>query len=646
MQLFYISPILFPLLGLLINATLGKRLGERAIGAVASLMVIAAFIVSAMVFSQVGALPEGTSAIPVDLGIPWIQVGTLTVPFGLQLDALSATMMLIVTGVGALIHIYSIGYMHGDPRFQRFFVYLNLFIASMLVLVMSNNFLLMFVGWELVGLCSYLLIGFWFNNIKNAEAGRKAFVVNRIGDVGFILAIMAIFVAFGTLTFTDVFSKVATFGVNAPIIVGITLLLFVGATGKSAQIPLFVWLPDAMAGPTPVSALIHAATMVTAGIYMMTRAHVLFAAAPDTQTVVAVVGALTAFVAGSVALTQNDIKKVLAYSTISQLGFMVAAAGLGAYVASVFHLATHAFFKALLFLAAGSVIHGMEHLSHSKHGAHGDHKEPIDPQDMRNMGGLRTKMPVTFIVFLIGSLALAGIFPLAGFWSKDEIIVAALSKNILVFVLLGITAVFTAFYVGRQLVMVFFGKPRTEDAAHAAESSPLMTIPLIILAVLSAIGGALNLPGVGSLGNWLAPVLGEAEAEAFQIGVAGFFTVLSIAALAGAWALYRNAYAKADDKDPLQKLGPLYTFIKRAWFIDAIYKDVVVKLFYAACSFLARVFDIGGIDGVVNGAGTLVQKASGGLRKAQNGFVRSYGLMMLVGVVVIVAWFVYSAGAR
>jgi len=642
MQLLYFSPILFPLLGLLINATLGRRMNEWMIGAIASGMVIASFVVSVVVFTQVGQ-----GAVAVDLGIPWIQVGALNVPFGLELDALSATMMLIVTGVGALIHIYSIGYMHGDPRFQRYFVYLNLFIASMLILVMTNSFLLMFVGWELVGLCSYLLIGFWFNNIKNAEAGRKAFVVNRIGDAGFILAVLAIFFTFGSVTFSDVFGRVAAMNaINSPIIVVITLLLFVGATGKSAQIPLFVWLPDAMAGPTPVSALIHAATMVTAGIYMMTRAHVMFAAAPDTQTVIAVVGGLTAFVAGSVALTQYDIKKVLAYSTISQLGFMVAAAGLGAYVSSVFHLATHAFFKALLFLAAGSVIHGMEHLSHTAQTPHGSQGAHIDPQDMRNMGGLRTKMPITFIVFVIGSLALAGIFPLAGFWSKDEIIVAAMQHNPFVYALLGITAVFTAFYVGRQLIMVFFGKPRSENAEHAVESSPLMTTPLIVLAVLSLIAGALNLPGVGSLGKWLAPVLGEYEVETFQIGVAGFFTVLSIAALAVAWLLYRNAFTKVADKDPLEKLGALYVFSKRAWFIDAFYQNVVVKLFYAASSFLARVLDIGGIDGLVNGAGVVVRNTSGALRRVQNGFVRSYGLMMLLGVVVVVAWFLMNGIGR
>jgi NADH-quinone oxidoreductase subunit L len=632
MQLLTISPILFPLLGLLINATLGKRMSEGLIGGIATLAVGASFVVSGWLLIATGGT-LGT----VSLGIPWIQVASLRVGFDFLIDPLSLTMMLIVTGVGGLIHIYSISYMHGDPRFQRFFVYLNLFIASMLVLVMADSFLLMFVGWELVGLCSYLLIGFWFNNIKNAEAGRKAFVVNRIGDVGFILAVLLIFTTFHSLNFGDVFSQVlAMNAINSPVIVAITLLLFVGATGKSAQIPLFVWLPDAMAGPTPVSALIHAATMVTAGIYMMTRSHVLYAAAPDTQTVVALVGALTAFVAGSVALTQFDIKKVLAYSTISQLGFMVAAAGLGAYVSSVFHLATHAFFKALLFLAAGSVIHGMEHLSKKDHA--------VDPQDMRNMGGLRTKMPVTFIVYAIGGLALAGVPPFAGFWSKDEIVSAALARNPLVFGLLAVAAVFTAFYVGRQLVMVFFGKPRSENAQHAAESGSLMTIPLIVLAVCATVAGALNLPGVETLGHWLSPVIGEAEALPFNLGLAALFTLLAVGALALAWGLYRSAYAKAQDADPLAKMGGLYTFLQRAWYIDAFYQGVIVKLFYAGSTFLSRVLDIGAIDGLVNGVGVLIRDSSGALRKVQTGLVRSYGLMMLLGVVAVVAYFLFSAG--
>jgi NADH-quinone oxidoreductase subunit L len=685
MQLLFISPILFPLLGLLVNATLGRRMSEKAIGWIASLAVVASFVVSLVLFVQMGGLPTEERATfgAVTLGIPWIQAGagqnTLSVPYGFLIDPLSLTMMLIITGVGALIHIYSIGYMHGDPRFQRYFVYLNLFIASMLVLVMADNFLLMFVGWELVGLCSYLLIGFWFNNIKNAEAGRKAFVVNRIGDVGFILGILLIFVTFGSLTYADVFAQVAALSaINAPVIVAITLLLFIGATGKSAQIPLFVWLPDAMAGPTPVSALIHAATMVTAGIYMMTRAHVMYVAAPDTQALVAIVGALTAFIAGSVALTQFDIKRVLAYSTISQLGFMVAAAGLGAYVAAMFHLTTHAFFKALLFLAAGSVIHGMEHLhkhgsggaggqgsrgtrrqgseSAGTRGAHAPTPNPhspaptVDPQDMRNMGGLRERLPVTFWTFLIGSLALAGIPPLSGFFSKDEIMADALAHNLPVFILLTITAAFTAFYVGRQLIMVFFGRPRTTDARYAQQPNILMTLPLVALAALAVIGGVINLPFSGSVAHaltgWLEPVLGEVEAATLNVGLALFFTLLAVGALALAWLLYRNAFAQADALDPLTRLDGLYTFLKRAWYIDWLYQSVIVKLFYAASSFLARVLDVGGIDGLVNGVGALVRDVSAWLRRAQTGFVRSYGLIMLLGVVALVTYFLLAGIGR
>ena len=636
-QLLFISPILFPLLGVVINALLGRRLGEKAVGWLASLLVVASFVVSLMLFAQLGGVPEDARATwgVVNLGIPWIQAGALTVPFGFLIDPLSATMMLVVTGVGALIHIYSIGYMRGDPRFSRFFVYMNLFVASMLVLVMADSFLLMFVGWELVGLCSYLLIGFWFSNIKNAEAGRKAFIVNRIGDVAFILGILLTFVTFGALTFAEVFAGVERGGETVQAAVSaITLLLFIGATGKSAQIPLHVWLPDAMAGPTPVSALIHAATMVTAGIYMMTRTHVMFEAAPATQSIVALVGALTALVAGYTALTQFDIKRVLAYSTISQLGFMVAAAGLGAYVAGMFHLVTHAFFKALLFLAAGSVIHAMEHDSHGHH--------PADPQDMRNMGGLRGKLPVTFIVFVIGGLALAGVPPLAGFFSKDEIVLDALQHNLPVFVLLTISAVFTAFYVGRQLVMVFFGKPRSNLAEHAHESPALMTAPLVVLAVLAALGGALNLPGVGTLGHWLAPAAGEFESHPLDVGVAGLFTVLALGGLGAAWLVYRNAFRTSELTDPLTKLGPLYGLSKNAWYIEAIYQAVIVKGFYTLSSFLASVLDLGGIDGIVNGVGRLARGTAGWLRRAQTGFVRSYGLMMLLGVVVVVTYFLIT----
>ncbi len=645
MELFILSPILFPLLGLLINASLGKRLGEKAVGWIASIAVIASFAVSLMMFAQLGAAPateggeHGAPGLHATI-LPWITAGALNVSWGFTVDQLSVTLMLIITGIGALIHIYSIGYMHGDERFPRFFVYLNLFVSSMLVLVMADNLLVMFVGWELVGFCSYLLIGFWFKNIKNAEAGRKAFVANRIGDVGFVLGILLTFVTFGSLNFDSIFGSLA--GKDVAVITLITLLLFVGAVGKSAQIPLFVWLPDAMAGPTPVSALIHAATMVTAGIYMMTRAHALFELAPTTQTVVAIIGALTAFVAGSSALRQYDIKKVLAYSTVSQLGFMVAAAGIGAYVASHFHLLTHAFFKALLFLAAGAVIHGMEHYRHS-HASHDQagldrHDGPeVDPQDMRNMGGLSKKMPVTFVTFLIGGLALAGVPPLSGFFSKDEIMAAALEKNILVFALLAATALFTAIYVGRQLALVFFGAPRTQDAEHAAESPALMTVPLIALAVLAVIGGALNLPGGGWLHHWLEPVITE-PATSFNLLIAGIFTVVAVAGLAMGLSLYRNPARAQHEAD-----AGIGNFLYRAWHFDDVYHAVIIKPFYVISTVCAQVLDVGIIDGIVNGVGKVTRNIAGGLRGIQTGFVRNYGLVMLMGVVVVVAYFILNA---
>src|SRR5574341_1087531 len=528
-------------------------------------------------------------------------------------------MMLVVTGVGTLIHIYAIGYMHGDideaahkrhlpdeeatlfkrKRYPKFFTYFNLFLGSMLILVTGDNYLMMFVGWELVGLCSYLLIGFWFddpaNGLYNSYAGRKAFVVNRVGDFGMLAALFLIFWTFGTLQFDDVFARAecmkaesqaacltlsageaaegqhieeeagehaeeaAAFttpialGVGTTVALGavvtaITLFLLLGATGKSAQIPLFVWLPDAMAGPTPVSALIHAATMVTAGIYMITRSNVLFAMAPFSSNVVAIVGAATAFVAAPIAVGQFDIKRVLAYSTISQLGFMIAAVGLGGYVAGIFHLATHAFFKALLFLSSGSVIHGIEYGAHHT----GDH---VDPQDMRTMGGLKDHMPLTTWVYIIGALALAGLPPLAGFWSKDEILLDASREHLLVYILLTVAAFFTAFYMGRQVFMVFFGQGRSEAARHAHESPPLMTTPLVILAILSVIGGAMNLP-FGRL-HFLAEWLGEAVAyahvpapgEGFSLTVATISTVLALIAIGLSYLLYGQKPMVEPDKD-------------------------------------------------------------------------------------------------
>jgi len=629
MELYILSPILFPLLGLLINATLGQRMSERAISGVATLAAAAAFLMSALMFGQ---LSGGDARLSATVA-PWISAGPLQVSFGFLVDRLSIVAMLIVTGIGALIHMFSAGYMHGDPRFRRYFVYLNLFLASMLVLVMADNFLVMFMGWELVGLCSYLLIGFWFEKLKNAEAGRKAFVVNRIGDVGFVLGLLLIFATFGSFRFDDVFAQAKAQGEALAGAIGlITLLLFIGATGKSAQIPLFVWLPDAMAGPTPVSALIHAATMVTAGVYMMVRAGVLYELSPLTQQIVALVGALTALVAGSSALRQFDIKKVLAYSTVSQLGYMVAACGLGAFIAADFHLLTHAFFKAALFLAAGSVIHGMEHGLHAAHGAH------VDPQDMRHMGGLARRMPVTFLVFLLGGLALAGLPPLSGFFSKDEILLEALKHNVLVFALLAASAVITALYVGRQLVLVFAGQPRSAAAAGATESNWLMTVPLIALTIGTALAGLFNFPTTHALTDWLAPVVPHGETPKFMPELAATFTALGLGGLGAAWWLYRRPEHRFEEAE-----AALGRFLAGAWHFDAAYRAVVVKPFYALSTICAQVLDVGLIDGAVNGVGQLFRQAGAALRSVQSGFVRSYGLMMLLGIVLAVAYFVLNA---
>ncbi|MCS6847428.1 MAG: NADH-quinone oxidoreductase subunit L [Anaerolineae bacterium] len=630
MELFILSPILFPLLGLLVNTIWGRRMSERAIGGVATLAAAASFAVSMMMFGRLTASEDARLAATIS---PWISAGALNVSFGFLVDRLSIVIMLIVTGVGTLIHMFSVGYMHGDERFQRYFIYLNLFLASMLVLVMADNFLVLFMGWELVGLCSYLLIGFWFKNLKNAEAGRKAFVVNRIGDVGFVLGILLIFVTFGSLSFADVFAQAEAQGEALAGAIGlITLLLFIGAAGKSAQIPLFVWLPDAMAGPTPVSALIHAATMVTAGVYMMIRASVLYELAPATQAIVAIIGALTALVAGTSALRQLDIKKVLAYSTVSQLGYMVTACGLGAFIAADFHLLTHAFFKAALFLAAGSVIHGMEHGMHAAHGTH------LDAQDMRHMGGLARKMPVTFVAFLLGGLALAGVPPLSGFFSKDEILLDAFKHNLPVFALLAVSSVVTAFYVGRQLALVFAGRPRSDAAAHVVESNWLMTVPLIALTIGTVFAGLFNFPATHPLTDWLAPVVQHGEAPKFDVVLAAVFSALAIGALAGAWFLYRNPErAQAEAETGLGR------FLAKAWYFDDAYKSAIVKPFYVISTVCAQVIDVGMIDGAVNGVGRLFRNLGGSLRSVQTGFVRNYGLVMLVGVVVVVAYFVLNA---
>lgn len=590
--------ILFPLLGLLANVLFGRRLRQPAPGIIAATAAGLAFVVAigqgiALLFQ-----PEGAT---ITLG-NWIQVGNLTVPWSFQIDTLSVTMMLVVTGVGTLIHVYAIGYMHGDEGFSRFFVYLNLFLAAMLVLVTAANYLLMFVGWEGVGLCSYLLIGFWFDRGEggtgNATAGRKAFIVNRVGDAGLILAMGLMFWHFGSLSFHDVFAQAeAMLTVGAPIALAITLLLLLGATGKSAQIPLLIWLPDAMAGPTPVSALIHAATMVTAGIYLMVRSHLLFALAPVSQTAVALIGAVTALLAATIAMSQFDIKRVLAYSTISQLGFMVAAVGLGAYVAAIFHLVTHAFFKALLFLAAGSVIHGLEasgewRVSESTKLTNSQTHKLANLQDMRAMGGLRRRMPLTFGVYVIGALALAGVPPLAGFFSKDEILADALAHNMAVYILLTLAAFCTAFYMGRQVWLVFMGEARSEAAVHAHESQRIMTIPLLILAALTLIGGGLNLPGVHSLGHWLGHTLGEGEIAVFNPLVAITATLLALVALGLAYRIYAHQPIAADGDDPLARwLGPLFMAFNRQWWLDEGIQLLIVRSYRRLAIFLTQADD-------------------------------------------------------
>ena len=740
-----IAPLLlvFPLLGFLFNALVGKSfikssgsVGEKWSGWVGTSMALASFVVAiVLAFTLAGDdFHTGYAEIFTWFDIESAATGfTFHIPWEMQIDTLSVTMMLVVTGVGSLIHIYAIGYMHGDPHFNRFFAYLNLFLFFMLILVSGSTYLMLFVGWEGVGLCSFLLIGFWFHESKNGDAARKAFVANRVGDLAMILAMVLTFWTFGSLGFEPVFEHaVEMFEHQEPVhiaglemtfgamMTAICVLLLVGATGKSAQIPLFVWLPDAMAGPTPVSALIHAATMVTSGIYLIVRSSVLFElvrvskevsvlglSAPD---LVAWVGALTALYAGLVAFTQNDVKKVLAYSTVSQLGFMIAAVGMGAYIAGMFHLITHAFFKALLFLGSGSIIHGMEHghheLHHEGHGdQHDEHNEAhqhqddhFDPQDMRTMGGLRHKMPTTFWTYIVGSLALAGIFPLAGFWSKDEILAHATANEFpVIYWILGVAAFCTAFYMGRQVKMVFFGEPRHPAAEHAHESDRYMTTPLVILAILAILGGLMNFPFLSEaakeaagnhpegnfllLEQWL-----EHSLEVFhlkeegiiklpktplnlQYGVAGLSTLFAVAAIGlSFFFVYRDRPRKADEPDPLQNtpiwwmsvlpldslymkgLVPLFNRLAHFlginvdWYFyhDFFYEKVVRDPFIAFAKFSSRTLDANGVDGIVRGSGKLTVAIADGLRRLQTGLVRNYALGVFMGVVAIIAWFLFQ----
>ncbi len=685
--------VLFPLLGLLINLIFGGRFSEKVIGTVASLATGLAFGVSLLLAVSLAADPQGMT-VPF---AQWIHVANLQLDWAFRVDSLSVTMMLVVSGVGTLIHVYAIGYMHEDVRFkndpgryQRFFVFFNLFIVAMMILVGGDSYLMLFVGWEGVGLCSFLLIGFWYEldllgqrSWANSYATKKAMIANRIGDFGFLIAAFLMFWGFGSLQFEAVFQGVQALSmVNSPLIIAITLFLLLGVTGKSAQIPLFVWLPDAMAGPTPVSALIHAATMVTAGVYLIARSAPLYTAAPAAQFIVAMVGALTALFAATIAAGQFDIKKVLAYSTISQLGYMVAGVGMGAYAAGMFHLVTHAFFKALLFLGAGSIILGMErghhHLAHAGHGKGAEasgstgHEEVFDPADMRNMGGLRKSMPVTFWVYLIGALALAGIVPFAGFWSKDEILAeASLNGYTAVYWMLAIAAFLTAFYMGRQIWLVFFGEPRHAAAEHAEESPKVITIPLTVLAVLSVVGGGLNLPGLDSFTHWLTLTIATIQPGEFVLSVALISTALALLAILLSWLLYGRVPLRAGQTDPLRRLlGPIFTGMERKWFVDEGYRALFINRYVDLARFLAdvvdgrfwhdwfherviagtynwltafglnRYADQRGIDAFFDGLGKLTRDFGSGLRRLQNGFVRSYALFVLLGVVAILGYLI------
>jgi NADH-quinone oxidoreductase subunit L len=640
--LFTLVPLIvaLPLVGALIN-TFAIRDGRRA-GWIASAACLAAFAVGLIAFVSLAALPhEEQTQVDVTLW-QWISAGPLQVPFGFLFDPLAAVMVLLITGVGSLIHIFSIGYMAHDPRPVRYFVYLNLFVVAMLILVLANNYLLLFLGWEGVGLCSYLLIGHSFERQEARYASMKAFVMNRIGDLGLMLAILGLFLQFGTLNFGGIFPRVnEMIGVQTEWFLGpigvataIALCMLIGVTGKSAQIPLWTWLPDAMAGPTPASALIHAATMVTSGVYLIVRSHAIFALTPAVSNLTMWIGALTAFIAASIAIGQYDIKRVLAFSTVSQLGFMVAAAGAGAWVAAMFHLLTHGVFKALLFLAAGSVIHGTH-----------------ETQDMRKMGGLRKAMPRTFIAYMAGTLALAGIFPFAGFWSKDEII-GSLFDNPAGFVpavLLIITAGLTAFYMGRQIFLVFWGEQR-DHSYHPHESEGIMTTPLLILAVGALLAGVMNLPGIGGhfLESFLEPTFEATgnvhEAPAFSFPLAIGTVLLALAALWVAYQVYGKRKWKKTFRDPLAYyLGVFFEGFEQRWYADDVYNSMIVRPFKATGRFLSRIFDPLGIDGLVNGAARLVGLGGRGLREAQTGYIRSYALVFFVGVVAVLGYFGFAA---
>jgi NADH-quinone oxidoreductase subunit L len=620
LQIVYLIPLL-PLLGFLINGLGRNYLSKTLIGLIGSGSILGSFILSIWVFMQV----KGGNTFVAEY-FTFIAVDNLVIPFAFKIDQLSSLFLLIITGVGFLIHVYSASYMHEEKpgHFGRYFAYLNLFVFSMLLLVMGANFVILFIGWEGVGLCSYLLIGYWFKKQDYNKAANKAFIMNRIGDLAFLIAIFWLIARVDTVSFDQLFTSAKLAKLTSFDITAITLLLFIGATGKSAQIPLYTWLPDAMAGPTPVSALIHAATMVTAGIYMIARSNVLYTMAPMTLNIIAYTGLATALLAATIALKQNDIKKVLAYSTVSQLGFMFLALGTGAYVAAVFHVITHAFFKALLFLGSGSVIHAMG-----------------GEQDIRNMGGLSKKLKITYITFLIGCIAIAGIPPFSGFFSKDAILLSAFMKSPVLYAVAVFTALLTAFYMFRLLFITFTGKFRgTEEQAHHLHESPLaMTLPLIILAVLSIAGGWIGIPevireGGDYLSAFLAPAVSSIPHEhhlshSDEYLLMGISTGLVLATIVAAWFVYRNYQRK--------EATGFAKVLENKWYVDELYDSIIVKPLHWLGGFLKDIFDIKVIDGLVNGAGRLVNYGSRQLRLLQSGQVGSYVLLMVLSMVLIFA---------
>lgn len=651
-EMLYLVPLL-PLVGFLINGLFLNRLPKLVVSIIGCGSVGLAFLISVGLFFSLKGMPADARVMHQVIA-PWIQSGDFLVNLGLMLDPLSAIMILVVTGVGFLIHVYSIGYMSHDPSFARFFTYLNLFTFSMLTLVLADNYLLMFVGWEGVGLCSYLLIGFWYEKQSATDAAKKAFIVNRIGDFGFLLGLFIIFWTTGSLTYGDVIANKGMFVAGGTLITAACMLLFVGATGKSAQIPLYIWLPDAMEGPTPVSALIHAATMVTAGVYMIARSNALYIMAPDALMVIAVIGALTALFAATIGLVQNDIKRVLAYSTVSQLGYMFLACGVASFTAGVFHLMTHAFFKALLFLGAGSVIHAMS-----------------DEQDMRKMGGLRKHLPITFATMLIATLAIAGIPGLSGFFSKDEILWKSFSSSnggFLLWLIGFLTAGLTAFYMFRLLFLTFYGKERMDHHTkeHLHESPSTMTIPLMALAVLSVVGGYIGLPHILAFGGihnyfeeWLSPVMaggaqvtehalaasqaiplasGSADTSMEWLLMAASVTLVGVAILLARFFYLQKPEAATQLQ---QKFTGVHRILYHKYFVDEFFAATIIRPIVVLSLGLWKIIDVVIIDGIANGLALLVDGSGDTLRLTQSGRVRTAATIFAAGVALLIGYLIW-----